>query len=51
MGFLIIGLIYLLICIILILIKNKIVANQLFQALFSDTLTQKNDEQEQDQQD
>jgi hypothetical protein len=50
-GFVLIGLIYFLICIILILFKNKIITNHLFQAFFSDTLTNKNDEQDSDQQD
>jgi hypothetical protein len=50
-GFVLIGLIYFLICIILIVFKNKIITNHLFQAFFSDTLTHKNDEQDSDQQD
>lgn len=50
-GFVFIGLIYLLICILLVVFKNKIITNHLFQAFFSDTLTGKNDEQEIDQQD
>lgn len=51
MGFLLIGLFYLLICILLVVFKNKIITNNLFQAIFSDTLTSTNDEQEIDQQD
>lgn len=51
LGFVFIGSIYLLICIVLVVFKNKIITNQLFQAFFSDTLTGKNDEQEIDQQD
>jgi len=50
-GFILIGLIYFLICIILIVFKNKIITNHLFQAFFSETLTHKNDEQDIDQQD
>lgn len=51
LGFLFIGLFFLLICILLVVLKNKIITNQLFQAFFSDTLTGTNDEQEIDQQD
>jgi hypothetical protein len=51
LGFVIIGLIYLLICILLVVFKNRIITNHLFQALFSDTLTGTKDEQEIDQQD
>lgn len=50
-GFVIIGLIYFLICIILIVFKNKIITNHLFQAFFSETLTRDNDEQDKDEQD
>ena len=51
LGFVIIGLIYLLICILLVVFKNRIITNHLFQALFSDTLTGTKVEQEIDQQD
>lgn len=46
LGFLFVGLIYLFICIILILFKDKIITNRLFQALFNDTLTINDDEQD-----
>ncbi len=45
-GFLIVGLIYFVICIILVLFKDKIITNHLFQALFSDSLTINDDEQD-----
>ena len=48
LGFLIVGLIYLLICIILVIFKVKIITNPLFQALFSDSLTFNDDEQDSD---
>jgi hypothetical protein len=48
LGFVIVGLIYLLICIILVVFKDKIITNHLFQALFSDSLTINNDEQDSD---
>lgn len=51
LGFVFIGSIYLLICILLVVFKSKIITNHLFQAFFSDILTGKNDEQEIDQQD
>lgn len=51
LGFVFIGSIYLLICIFLVVFKNKIITNRLFQAFFSDTLTGTNDEQKIDQQD
>lgn len=50
-GFVLIGVIYFLICIILIVFKNKIITNHLFQAFFSETLTKNNDEQDSGQQD
>lgn len=50
-GFVLIGLIYMLICILLIVFKDKIITNHLFQAFFSETLTRDSDEQEKDQQD
>jgi uncharacterized membrane protein len=50
-GFLFVGLIYLLICILLIVFKGKIITNHLFQAFFSETLTRNNHEQDNDQQD
>lgn len=46
LGFLIVGLIYFVICIILVLFKDKIITNHLFQALFSDSLTINDDEQD-----
>lgn len=46
LGFLIVGLIYFVICIILVLFKDKIITNTLFQALFSDSLTINDDEQD-----
>jgi hypothetical protein len=48
LGFVIVGLIYLLICIILVVFKDKIITNHLFKALFSDSLTINNDEQDSD---
>ena len=48
LGFVIVGLIYLLICIILVVFKDKIITNHLFQALFSDSLTINDDEQDSD---
>jgi len=48
LGFVIVGLIYLLICIILIIFKDKIITNKLFQAFFSDSLTVNDDEQDSD---
>ena len=50
LGFIAVGAIYLLICILLIVFKDKIITNQLFQAIFSDTLTV-NDEQDSEEQD
>ena len=44
-GFVIIGLIYLVICILLIVFKDKIITNHLFHALFSKTLTRNDDEE------
>lgn len=49
LGFVIISLIYLSICIVLVIFKDKIITNNLFQAIFSDTLTINNDEQDSDQ--
>ena len=48
LGFVIVGLIYLFICIILVVFKDKIITNHLFQALFSDSLTINDDEQDSD---
>lgn len=48
-GFVFLGLIYLIICILLIVFKNKIIMNHLFQAIFSETLTQDDDEQDVDE--
>lgn len=48
LGFLIVGLIYLLICIILVIFKDKIITNKLFQAFFNDSLTVNDDEQDSD---
>ena len=45
-GFLIVGAIYLIVCILLILFKDKIIINKLLQAIFSDTLTNESDGQE-----
>ncbi len=45
LGFVIIGLIYLFICILLLIFKDKLITNQLLQAFFSDTLTRDEDEQ------
>jgi len=45
LGFVIVGLIYLLICIVLVVFKDKIITNRLFQAIFSDSLTINDDEQ------
>ncbi len=39
-GFVFIGVTYLLICIVLLVFKDKIITNHLFQAFFGDTLTQ-----------
>ena len=50
-GFILIGLIYLFICILLIVFKDKIITNHLFHAFFSETLTPDNDEQDSEQQD
>lgn len=49
LGLLIVGLIYLVLCIILFVFKDKIITNNLFQALFSDTLTINDDEQDSDE--
>ncbi|MCG8307967.1 MAG: hypothetical protein MI975_11295 [Cytophagales bacterium] len=45
LGFVIVGFLYLVICMILILFKDKIITNRLFQAIFSDSLTIDDDEQ------
>jgi len=50
-GFALIGLIYFIICILLIVLKDKIFTNHLFQTFFSETLTKQDDEQDSDQQD
>ena len=49
LGFVIVGLIYFLICVLLVVFKDKIITNNLFQAIFSDTLTAKQDEQDSDE--
>lgn len=49
LGFVIVSLIYLFICIILVVFKDKIITNHLLQAIFSNTLTGKHDEQDSDQ--
>jgi hypothetical protein len=46
LGFVAVGLLYFLICILLVIFKDKIITNHLFQAIFSDTLTGKQDEQD-----
>lgn len=46
LGFVIIGLIYLFISILLLIFKDKLITNQLLQAFFSDTLTRDEDEQD-----
>ena len=51
LGFLIVGILYFLICLILILFKDKIITNRLFQAFFSDTLTRNENEQHNHEQD
>jgi len=48
LGFVTVGLIYLLICVVLVVFKDKIITNHLFQALFSDSLTVNDDEQDSD---
>jgi len=48
-GFSIVGLIYFMICIILIVFKDKIFTNHLFQTFFSETLTKQDDEQDSNQ--
>lgn len=48
-GFIIVSVIYLLICIILILFRDKIITNRLLQAIFSDTIAIESDEQEDQQ--
>jgi hypothetical protein len=47
-GFALIGAFYLLIGILLILFKDKLITNRLFQTLFSETLISGNDEHEED---
>jgi hypothetical protein len=49
MGFVIVCLLYLLICVLLVIFKDKIITNNLFQAIFSDTLTVNDDEQDSDE--
>ncbi len=51
MGFGLVGLIYLFICILLIVLKDRMFTNHLFQTFFSETLTKQDDEQDSDQQD
>lgn len=50
LGFIIVGGLYMLICIFLILFKDKIITNNLFQAFFSETLTRKQNEQDGEEQ-
>lgn len=47
-GFALIGAFYLLIGVLLILFKDKLITNRLFQTFFSDTFITGNDEQEED---
>ena len=49
-GFISVGVIYMLICIILIIFKDKILTNHLFQAFFSDTITRQENEQDSQEQ-
>lgn len=51
LGFLILGGFFLLICIVLILFRDKIITNQLIQAFFSDTITREKNEQDYEEQD
>ena len=46
LGFVSVGSIYLFICIVLVIFRDKIITNHLFQAIFSDTLTIQDDEQD-----
>ena len=50
LGFFLVGGLYLLICLTLILFKDKIITNNLLQAFFSDTLTRKENEQDSEEQ-
>lgn len=49
-GFVLVGIIYMLICIILIIFKDKIITNHLFQAFFSDSITRQENEQDSQEQ-
>ncbi len=48
LGFLIIGGLNLLICILLVMMRDKIITNPLFQTFFSETLIKESDEQDSD---
>ena len=48
LGLLIVGILYLFVCILLFVFKDKIITNSLFQAFFSDSLTGNDDEQDSD---
>lgn len=45
-GFVIIGILYMILAVILAMFKDKLITSPLFQALFSDTLTQLENEQD-----
>lgn len=49
-GFICVGGFYFLICIFLIVFKDKLITNQLFESIFSDTLTDSDDESDSGQQ-
>ncbi len=51
LGFLIMGGFNLLICVLLVMIRDKIITNPLFQAFFSETLIKESDEQDSDRED
>ena len=51
LGFGIIAILYLILGVILVLSRNKLITNHLFQAFFSDTLTQSSDEQDENSED
>lgn len=48
LGFALLGAIFLLIGILLIIFKDKLITNRLFQTFFSETLIKESDEQEED---
>lgn len=48
LGFALIGAIFLLIGVLLILFKDKLITNRLFQTFFSETLIKENEEQQED---